>query len=70
MREDDLRAYNLSFGEVARAVSNTNLLSTGGNIKTESEKSLDLYKQLDQAVVNEDYELAAKLRDEISKREK
>lgn len=30
----------------------------------------DLYKQLDQAVNNEDYELAAKLRDEISKREK
>jgi len=30
----------------------------------------ELYKQLDQAVVNEDYELAAKLRDEISKREK
>lgn len=29
----------------------------------------DLYKQLDQAVTNEDYELAAKLRDEISKRE-
>ncbi|MGB5323698.1 UvrB/UvrC motif-containing protein, partial [Lutimonas sp.] len=30
----------------------------------------ELYKQLDQAVTNEDYELAAKLRDEISKREK
>jgi len=29
----------------------------------------ELYKQLDQAVNNEDYELAAKLRDEISKRE-
>lgn len=35
------------------------------------DESLDeLYKQLDQAVNNEDYELAAKLRDEISKREK
>ena len=30
----------------------------------------ELYKQLEQAVGNEDYELAAKLRDEISKREK
>jgi bifunctional DNase/RNase len=30
----------------------------------------ELYKQLDQAVANEDYELAAKIRDEISKREK
>lgn len=30
----------------------------------------ELHKQLDQAVANEDYELAAKLRDEISKREK
>lgn len=30
----------------------------------------ELYTELDQAVTNEDYELAAKLRDEISKREK
>ncbi len=30
----------------------------------------DLQKQLNEAVVNEDYELAAKLRDEISKRQK
>ncbi len=30
----------------------------------------ELHKELDQAVANEDYELAAKLRDEISKREK
>jgi bifunctional DNase/RNase len=30
----------------------------------------ELHKQLDQAVNNEDYELAAKIRDEISKREK
>ncbi len=38
---------------------------------TFKDESLDeLYKQLDQAVNNEDYELAAKLRDEISKREK
>ena len=38
---------------------------------TFKDESLDeLYKKLDQAVSNEDYELAAKLRDEISKREK
>ena len=30
----------------------------------------ELHKKLDEAVVNEDYELAAKLRDEISKRQK
>ncbi|MCC7520546.1 MAG: bifunctional nuclease family protein [Flavobacteriaceae bacterium] len=30
----------------------------------------DLQKQLDEAIQNEDYELAARLRDEISKREK
>jgi len=30
----------------------------------------DLHKQLNEAVINEDYELAAKLRDEISKRKK
>ena len=35
------------------------------------EISLDeLHKKLDEAVTNEDYELAAKLRDEISKRQK
>ncbi len=38
------------------------------SFKNESLK--DLNKQLEQAVNNEDYELAAKLRDEISKREK
>jgi len=38
---------------------------------TFKDESLDeLHKQLDQAVNNEDYELAAKIRDEISKREK
>lgn len=35
-----------------------------------NETTEELYKQLDQAVANEDYELAAKIRDEISKREK
>ncbi len=35
-----------------------------------NETTEELYKQLDQAVANEDYELAAKIRDEISQREK
>ena len=40
VREKDLRAYDLTFTEVARAVSNANILSTGGNIKTETEEYL------------------------------
>ncbi|HFA49421.1 MAG TPA: efflux RND transporter permease subunit [Bacteroidetes bacterium] len=40
VRENDLRAFNLTFDEVARAVANANLLTTGGNIKTSSEEYL------------------------------
>ncbi|MCF6167982.1 efflux RND transporter permease subunit [Lutibacter sp.] len=40
VRENDLLAYNLSFSEVAEAVSKTNLLISGGNIKTASEDYL------------------------------
>ena len=40
VRENDLRAYNLSFTEVANAVSKTNLLISGGNIKTDNEDYL------------------------------
>jgi len=40
VREKDLRAYDLTFTEVARAVSNSNILTTGGNIKTDSEEYL------------------------------
>ncbi len=40
VREKDLRAYNLSFIEVANAVSKSNLLITGGNIKTVDEDYL------------------------------
>ncbi len=40
VREIDLRAYNLSFTDVANAVRNSNLLITGGNIKTEDEDYL------------------------------
>ena len=40
VRENDLRAYNLSFNEVANAISKTNLLISGGNIKTSSEDYL------------------------------
>ncbi|MGJ8664750.1 MAG: efflux RND transporter permease subunit [Patiriisocius sp.] len=40
VRENDLLAYNLSFTEVAQAVSQANILTTGGNIKTNSEDYL------------------------------
>jgi bifunctional DNase/RNase len=46
----------------------TDIIEESSSFTNESLK--DLHKQLDQAVNNEDYELAAKLRDEISKREK
>lgn len=38
--ESDLLAYNLSFEQVAQAVRNSNILSTGGTIKTDSEDYL------------------------------
>ncbi len=40
VREIDLRAYNLTFTDVAEAVRQSNLLITGGNIKTEAEDYL------------------------------
>jgi len=40
LRENDLRAYNLSFQDVATAVSRSNILITGGNIKTSEEDYL------------------------------
>jgi len=40
VKEDKLLAFNLTFDEVATAVRNTNLLTTGGNIKTETEEYL------------------------------
>jgi len=40
VRERDLRAYDLTFDEVSRAVANANILTTGGNIKTEGEEYL------------------------------
>ncbi|WP_372769777.1 efflux RND transporter permease subunit [Lutibacter sp.] len=40
VRQNDLLAYNLSFEEVANAVSKSNLLITGGNIKTDEEDYL------------------------------
>lgn len=40
VRENDLRAYNLSFTEVANAVRSANILITGGNIKTTEEDYL------------------------------
>lgn len=40
VRENDLRAYNLTFTEVANAIRNSNLIITGGNIKTVEEDYL------------------------------
>ncbi len=40
VRENDLLAFNLTFAEVAAAVRNSNLITTGGNIKTETEEYL------------------------------
>ena len=40
VRENDLLAYGLTFQEVAQAVSRANILTTGGNIKTETEDYL------------------------------
>ena len=40
VKENNLRAYNLSFTEVANAVRNSNILITGGNIKTAEEDYL------------------------------
>ena len=40
VRENDLLAYNLTFTEVANAVAQANILTTGGNIKTDAEDYL------------------------------
>jgi len=40
VREIDLRAFDLTFADVAQAVQGSNLLISGGNIKTDSEDYL------------------------------
>jgi len=40
VRENDLLAYNLTFQQVAAAVSQSNILTTGGSIKTDAEEYL------------------------------
>ena len=40
LRENDLRAYNLTFDQVARAVASSNIITTGGRIKTAEEEYL------------------------------
>lgn len=40
VREKDLLAYNLTFQEISRVISQENILITGGNIKTELEEYL------------------------------
>lgn len=61
VREKDLIAYNLSFTQVAQAVSRENILVSGGNIKTDIEEYLIrantrsyLAKELDFLVVRAD----------------
>jgi multidrug efflux pump subunit AcrB len=40
VNEEKMRAYNLTFQEIANAVASTNILVTGGSIKTASEEYL------------------------------
>ena len=40
VRENDLLAYNLTFNQVANAVSTANILTTGGSVKTDAEEYL------------------------------
>lgn len=40
VNESNLRAYNLTFQEVAQAISKENIITTGGNIKTSEEDYL------------------------------
>ncbi len=40
VQEQTLQAYNLSFTDVAQAVSESNILTTGGSIKTDTEEYL------------------------------
>jgi multidrug efflux pump subunit AcrB len=40
VRENDLRAYNITFQQVASAISNSNILTTGGRVKTDAEEYL------------------------------
>ncbi|MCK5815312.1 MAG: efflux RND transporter permease subunit, partial [Flavobacteriaceae bacterium] len=40
VREQDMRAYNLTFKEVANTVARANIITTGGSIKTDAEEYL------------------------------
>lgn len=40
LRENDLRAYELTFGEVSRAIQSVNLKASGGELETGSQKIL------------------------------
>lgn len=53
--EDKLRAYNLTFKEVAAAVAETNILMTGGSIKTEAEDYLIRVNNRAYYAINLDY---------------
>ncbi|WP_046757563.1 efflux RND transporter permease subunit [Kordia jejudonensis] len=40
VRENDLRAYNLTFQDISNAVSKTSIITTGGSVKTNAEEYL------------------------------
>ncbi len=40
VRENDMRAYDLTFQQVANAVARANILTTGGSVKTDAEEYL------------------------------
>ena len=40
LKEEDIRAFNLTFKDVASAISKTNLVTTGGKVKTTNEEYL------------------------------
>ena len=65
-----LKAKEESLEDVAKIEVEELLPEVSEDISLKEISLDELHKKLDEAVTNEDYELAAKLRDEISKRQK
>jgi len=65
-----LKAKEESIEDVAKIEVEEFLPEVSEDISLKEISLDELHKKLDEAVTNEDYELAAKLRDEISKRQK
>ncbi len=65
-----LKAKEESIEDVAKIEVEEFLPEASEDISLKEISLDELHKKLDESVVNEDYELAAKLRDEISKRQK